>query len=146
MSTLHDPAVRGALKKRVQSLRPDSQRKWGRMTVDQMLWHVNLPMRECLGEYTSPPAKAPMPKRLLRWLTLNMPWPKGAPTRPDLVASGQYDFEQERANCLALIDRVAARDVSEAWPVSSGFGEMSGAHWSRLHARHLDHHLKQFGA
>jgi hypothetical protein len=25
------------------------------------------------------------------------------------------------------------------------FGRLSGREWSRLQARHLDHHLKQFG-
>jgi hypothetical protein len=143
---LHDASIRNALKRRVQSLRPDSQRRWGRMTIDQMLWHVNAVMLECLGEYFPPPTKPPIPQKLLRWLTLNMPWPRGARTRPDLVATAHYDFETERARCVELIDRVAARGLGDTWPSSAGFGEMRGNHWSRLHAKHLDHHLKQFGA
>lgn len=145
MSSLHDDRTRVALKKRVHSLRPDSQRRWGRMTVDQMLWHVNMPMKESLGEYATAAAKAPMPKKLLRWLVLNVPWPRGARTHPDLVASKRYDFEQERAACLELIDRFVARDQQSAFPASASFGAMSCVHWSRLHAKHLDHHLRQFG-
>lgn len=145
MALIHHAGVRNTIKKRVQALRPDSQRKWGRMTVDQMLWHVNRPLAESLGEYTGPPAKAPIPRKLLRWLALNVPWPKGARTRPDLVAAKHHDFELEKLRCLDFIDRVASRDMNGVWPRSAGFGEMAGKHWSQLHAKHLDHHLKQFG-
>jgi len=30
------------------------------------------------------------------------------------------------------------------WGVSSAFGALSATQWSRLCARHLDHHLRQF--
>jgi hypothetical protein len=145
MAKLHDATVRDAVKKRVLSLRPASSRRWGRMTVDQMLWHVNTAMAESLGEYSAAANPVPIPRWLLRWLVLNVPWPRGAKTRPDLVATAQHDFEAERARCLAFVDRVASRDLHASWPASANFGEMSGAHWSRLHAKHLDHHLRQFG-
>ena len=146
MPILHDVPTRDALKKRVQSLRPDAQRRWGQMTVDQMLWHVNAPMAECLGEYTAAPQPAPLPRKLLRWLVLNVPWPRGAKTRPDLVARERHDFEAEKARCLQLIDRITSRDIASSWAPSATFGEMGGRHWSQLHAKHLDHHLRQFGA
>jgi len=145
MAILHDPGVRASFKKRMQMLRPETKPKWGRMTVDQMLWHVNMPLKESLGEYSTAPVKVPLPRKLLRWLVLNVPWPKGAKTRPDLVAAQHYDFEAERASCLALIDRFAARDANATFPNSAMFGEMSCRHWGRLHAKHLDHHLRQFG-
>ncbi len=145
MSTLHHNETRAAIKKRLQELRPDATRKWGSMTVDQMLWHVNQPLKESLGEYIAPEGKPPLPPMLLRWLVLNVPWPRGAATRPDLVAVQRYDFEKERAECLSLIDRFAQCDVGISWPKSGNFGSMTGQHWSRLHAKHLDHHLRQFG-
>lgn len=145
MALLHNAGVRNTLKKRVQELRPESQRKWGRMTVDQMLWHVNLPLKESLGEYSTPANKAPIPRKLLRWLVLNVPWPRGARTRPDMVAAAHHDFELEKLRCLEMIDRFAGRDMNAAWPNSANFGEMRGKDWSRLHAKHLDHHLRQFG-
>lgn len=145
MAVLHDPEVRASLKKRVQSLRPDSQRQWGRMTVDQMLWHVNVSMAECLGEYSPPPMRVPIPRKLLRWLLLNVPWPRGARTRPDMLAVQRYDFETERARCLRLLEGICSRDLGANWPDSASLGEMSGKHWSQLQAIHLNHHLKQFG-
>lgn len=113
--------------------------------MDQMLWHVNVPLRESLGEYVAPPAKPPLPRALLRWLVLNVPWPRGARTRPDMVALEHHDFDTERTRCLALIDRFVAADPNTSFPTSGNFGSMTCAHWSRLHAKHLDHHLRQFG-
>jgi hypothetical protein len=55
-------------------------------------------------------------------------------------------FDQERQRCLDLIDRFAAQNIErENWP-HAVFGPLTGREWSRLHAKHLDHHLKQFSA
>lgn len=145
MKLLHNAGVRNALRHRIESLRPDTQRTWGRMTVDQMLWHVNTVLAESLGEYTPSPQKAPIPRAMLRWLVLNVPWPRGARTRPDLVAARHHDFAAEKLKLLDAIERFAHRDLNGVWPRSAGFGAMTGTHWSRLHAKHLDHHLRQFG-
>jgi len=48
---LHDPAVRDAIRARVEALRPDAPRKFGKMSIDQMLWHVNQALRRL---YSSP--------------------------------------------------------------------------------------------
>lgn len=146
MAMVHDAGVAEALKTRVQSLRADTEHKWGRMTVDQMLWHVNLPLAEALGEYSTTRSVKGIPPGLLRWLVLTLPWGKGAPTRPDMVVKERHDFDKERARCLAMIDRFAALPMDGAWPPSANFGAMTGKHWSKLQAKHLDHHLRQFGA
>jgi hypothetical protein len=62
------------------------------------------------------------------------------------VAGDRYDLEVERARCLALIDEFAARPLAGEWPYHFTFGRISGAETSRLQAKHLDHHLRQFGA
>lgn len=142
---LHDPEVHASIKKRVQSLRVDARRQWGTMSTDQMLWHVNVSMREAVGEYTPQLKPLPVPKAVLRWAIINVPWGRGARTRPDMSAVATYDFDAEKAACLSLIDRIVARPLSAAWPNSASMGKMTGKHWSRLTAKHLDHHLRQFG-
>jgi hypothetical protein len=145
MSTLHTKEVADGIKRRLQQLRPDSPRKWGRMSADQMLWHVNLAMELALGRFSFS-ARPPLPRVLLRWMILNLPWPRGAQTPPPFRAGEQrYDFEQERVRCAALIDELASRSLEGAWPVHSLMGQMNGTEWSRLQAKHLDHHLRQFG-
>ena len=143
---LHDPAVYADIRRRIESLRVDSPRQWGRMTIDQMLWHVNVSMREAVGEHTPTVRKLPVPKALVRWAILNMPWGRGAPTRPDMYAAATHDFNAQKAECLVLIDRIYNRPLSAEWPASASMGRMKGAHWSQLTARHLEHHLKQFGS
>lgn len=147
MLLIHDPTVRAQLRKRVESLSPKAQRQWGKMTVDQMLWHCNRALEVALGSYRSDPnLKPPIPKGILKFLALRIPWPKGGPTAPDLVANESYDFAAEQAKTLQLIDEMCARKVESAWAESPSFGKMSGTDWSRLMAKHLDHHLRQFSA
>jgi hypothetical protein len=143
---LHDPDVYQSIRRRIESLRPDSPRQWGKMTIDQMLWHVNVSMREATGEYTPTIKPLPLPKWFFRWAVLTMPWGRGARTRPDMYAKSTYDFAAQKAECLALVDRIYNRPVGASWPESVSMGPMTGRHWSQLTAKHLEHHLKQFGS
>ncbi len=142
---LHDPAVRDSTRARIAKLSATSPRAWGRMTVDQMLWHCNEALEATLGRRSPKPMAVPLPKAFLRFAIINLPWPKGAKTYPDWVAGGRYDLEAERTRLLRLIDEVTAKSLDSSWPESPAAGRMSGKQWSQLQAKHLDHHLKQFG-
>jgi uncharacterized protein DUF1569 len=144
MPTLHDAQTRAALRQRLESLRPDSPRAWGKMSVDQMLHHVNLSLECALGRSTVAPLALPLPKSIVKFLVLNVPWPKGAPTQPEWVVGDRHDFQAEHAKCLNLIDEFAAKPLTDDWPVHSTFGTVGSDYYTRLHAKHLDHHLKQF--
>jgi hypothetical protein len=143
---LHDTGVGASVRKRVEAITPAATRKWGKMTVDQMLHHVNLVLLESLGEYRPPKSIRGLPEPLVRWAIINLPWGKGAPTRPDMLipASERYDFEKEKQSCLAMIDRFLAKPMGEPWPRAANFA-MTGRHWSQLQYKHLNHHLTQFG-
>jgi hypothetical protein len=144
---LHDPAVRNAIRARVEALRPDAPRKFGKMTVDQMLWHVSQALAQSLGHIPAQPVRMPLPKPVLKLCVFMLPWPVGAPTAPEIVADAQRcQFEKEHARCLQLIDAFAAKSMDDPWPTSGTLGRMTGREWSRLEAKHLDHHLKQFSA
>jgi hypothetical protein len=81
------------------------------MTADQMLWHVACGMELAMGRIKVPPSKppVPLPAPVLRFVVINLPWPKGSPTVPVLVAKDKYEFETERKRCLQLIDDMAAK-------------------------------------
>ena len=144
MTILHDPAIRDAIVARIRSLSPSTQRRWGKMSVDQMLWHCNQVLGTSLGDVQVPLRRPPFPIPVVKFILLRMPWPHGAPTAPEYVAQGSLDFEAERKKCLELIDRFAARKPEATdWP-RAVFGPLTGQEWSRLHAVHLNHHLKQF--
>jgi hypothetical protein len=143
---LHDAAVRDAIRARVEALSASSQRRWGRMSAGQMLWHCNQVLSTSLGDIRVEPRRPPFPVPVLKFMLFRMPWPHGAPTAPEYQADAAHDFEGERRHCLELIDRFTAHKLDEGpWP-NAVFGPLTGAEWSRLNARHLDHHLKQFGA
>src|SRR4026208_2126772 len=98
---LHDPPVRDSIKQRVTALRADSARLWGKMTVDQMLWHVNCGLENALGRFDVKDQKLPLPNSVVKFLVLNLPWRKGkTPTAREFLAKGQYDFATEQARLL----------------------------------------------
>ena len=146
MPLLHDPTTRDALRSRLQALRPDASRHWGKMTVDQMLKHLNIALGATLGQASYTQLKMPMPGPLFRFVALNFPWPKGAPTHPDFCGGDRCDFRAEKARCLTLIDEFAKKPMESSWPESPIFGRVTGKFNSRLQAKHVDHHLRQFGA
>jgi hypothetical protein len=145
MSLLHDPSVRESLERRLKQLRPDAKPAWGKMSADQMLWHVNQGLATAVGSLTPTVDKAPLPRPIMRWIVLNLPWPKNSPTNPAFVARQQYDFETERARCLSLVAECVAQPLEAPQPVHPMFGRMTGRDQSRLQAKHLDYHLRQFG-
>ena len=146
MPMLHDAAFREEAKKRVLGLTPQSGRRWGKMSVDQMLWHLNCGLENALGRYPIATIKLPLPRFLLKFIVLNLPWRKGnTPTAPELLAVASHDLEHERARTLALLDDFAKVPIDRPWGDSSFLGPLTGTEWSRLQGKHVDHHLRQFG-
>lgn len=144
-TTLHDTATRTAFERRLDALTAASKGRWGTMSVDQMLWHCNKALATSMGEEAVAEMRVPIPSAVLKFMVLNLPWVKGAPTSPDFVARAQYDFDGERARMRALLACFAAKPVETAWGVHPAFGRMSGVEYSRLQAKHLNHHFTQFG-
>lgn len=116
------------------------------MSIDQMLRHVNVALDSALGRVEVARLKVPLPGFVLKWVVLHIPWPKGSPTAPEFLAGERYEFEAERARCLVLIDEFVSHPVDGPWPHHHTFGAITGAETSTLHAKHLDHHLRQFSA
>jgi hypothetical protein len=81
----------------------------------------------------------------MKFLVLRLPWPKNSPTNPGFVPKGRHDFEAERARCLKLISQLVDLPLDDPCPKHPMFGKMSGRDVSELTAKHLNHHLSQFG-
>jgi len=142
---LHDDRVRAEIGARLERLTPDSPRQWGRMTIGQMLWHLNQALLEALGQLRTTPRPLPL-LFIVKPIAFNLPWPRGARTAPEFTATSEHDFAGERSRCLRLVDDFARRDLGAPWARHSAFGPLTGPEWSRFMYRHLDHHLRQFGA
>ncbi len=144
MQILHDESARAEIIERVSRLRPDSRPRWGRMTVDQMLWHVNQAILASLGQLEVQPLRPPIPAALAKPMVLHLPWPRGVPTAPEWQAVSEHDFAREQKRCVELVGDFTRRSLEERWPVHHMLGLLNGREWSRLGYRHADHHLRQF--
>jgi hypothetical protein len=111
-----------------------------------MLWHVNQAMEVPLGRLqVAPDKRPPIPMPLLRFMVLHLPWGKSLPTNSAFVAKERYQFDAELTRCRDLVAQIAARPIGGEWPHHPFFGPMTGKQISQLMAKHLNHHLTQFG-
>ena len=147
MKTFWDPAAREELCRRSERLAPDARARWGRLTSAQMLAHLNDAMRMTIGELPVKPKRTPIRYPPLKQLIIYaLPFPKGAPTAPELLARCDAAcFADEQAAFRQLADRLASKSAHDAWPEHPAFGRLTHRAWGVLAFRHTDHHLKQFG-
>ena len=151
MKTFARSADRAEIMARLATLRPDSARRWGTMSVHQMVVHCAEACRMAHGAVT--PRELPSfsrPAIKVIALYAPMPWPRGIQTVPefDQVAAGATpagEFAADVAALVALLDAIAARPAGTPWPRHPIFGAMSERAWLRWAWLHMDHHLRQFG-
>jgi hypothetical protein len=152
MKTLARLRDRAEILQRLKAVRPESVRRWGRMSAHQMVCHLSDSFRIAFGEKFVSQATGPLQRTIVKWIALYVPvpWPAGIPTRPeidqDLGGTRPVDFARDVAELEALLKVVTARDgrfERQSHPI---FGTMSEAAWLRWAYLHMDHHLRQFGA
>ncbi len=148
MLDLFEPATRADLLARLGRLQADSPRQWGTMDAAQMLGHCAAALLVGTGDTPRPHS---LIGRLLGWtvrkkLLGSAPFGRNSPTDPTFVVKDARDFAIEKVRLEALIERFAALGPESAGrQTHSFFGRLSGAEWGCLMAKHLDHHLRQFG-
>lgn len=133
---------------RLDSLRPDSARQWGKMDAAQMLAHCQQPLRVALGDL-------PLKRSLIGLLFGRMakkklldpaPWKQGMPTAPEFKITNPRDFAKEKAALRELVVRFGKGGPGALTKAPHPFfGPLTTDEWQALQARHLDHHLRQFG-
>ena len=146
MPTFWDDATRADICQRVERLSADHKPLWGKMNAAQMLAHLNDAMRMATGELTAAPKNTPFRRWPMKQLVVYLlPWPKGAPTAPELLARmDTADLKVEQAAFRQLAERLASKAATDTWPEHPAFGALSHKAWGVLEFRHADHHLRQF--
>jgi hypothetical protein len=151
MKTLAREACKVELIERLRRARPDSSRRWGRMTAHQMVCHLCDNFRMALGQKPVSDASSVVHRTIIKWMALYSPmrWRAGIVTRPevDQEAGGTkpIDFTTDLKEAETLLTLVASRTGRVRWPDHPVFGSMSEADWMRWAYLHTDHHLRQFG-
>lgn len=150
MKTLFEPAVAAEVKVRLQNLRPDTPRQWGTMNAAQAVAHCSGGMEMALGDTR--------PRRVLagrifggivKRLALgnDAPMRRNTPTVPEIVVADRRKLDDERLRLSGLIDRFAAAGPAGCTTHPHAFfGRLTPQQWAELMYKHLDHHLRQFGA
>ena len=149
MPTLRDESTLQSLLERLDRLTPETTPRWGKFDATSMLAHCNEGMRMGTGELEIEYNFNPAAVQPLKWLILNVfPMPKGVKTAPKLLRDVKADpevFEEERRQLKERLQTFCDRPEADTYPLHPVFGRMSRKAWDGLAAKHLDHHLKQFG-
>ncbi|MEP7272348.1 MAG: DUF1569 domain-containing protein [Acidobacteriota bacterium] len=146
MKTLHDREARDKLGARLQGLASGKQAQWGKFTCPQMLAHVADGLRMALGELpvnskNSPLRYWPLKQLIIYWL----PFPKGAPTAPELLARPAQSIDEELRTIGLLLNKFGDHKGHAHWPAHPAFGQLTEVDWGVLQYKHIEHHLRQFG-
>ena len=151
MRTLADPRDRSRILRRLRTLRPDSVRRWGRMSARQMVCHLADSLRMAAGHKPVTVYANLMTRTILKWvvLYLPLPWPPGIRTCPEIDqergGTRPAGFDADLAEVEVLLEMVATAGSHLDRQPHPLFGPMTSGAWLRWGYRHLDHHLRQFG-
>ncbi|KIC62173.1 DUF1569 domain-containing protein [Chryseobacterium taiwanense] len=135
---------------RINNLVEDTHGLWGRMTVDQMLAHCSVSY-----EMVYEPEKHKKPGAIAKFILKRFvkpkvvgekSYPRDSPTAPQFIVKGRKNFEDEKKRLIGFIQKTqqlgaSAFDGKE----SHSFGKLSSQEWNNMFAKHLNHHLAQFG-
>ena len=150
MKTLLNDRDRDEILHRLSKVRLDSQRRWGSMSADQMICHLSDSFRASLGEKHISPSSTPFKRTVYKWAALwvPLPWPHGVQTRPEMDqqqgGTQPVEFALDVEKLRALFDRFCGWKGEFA--PHAMLGQLSRTERMRHAYRHMDHHLRQFGA
>jgi hypothetical protein len=135
---------------RINRLSPDSKPLWGKMNVAQMLAHCNV-----MYAYTYEPGQFKKPNFFLRiilktvvrkYVTSPEPYKQNGRTAPDFIITDERQFEAEKEKLVRNIEKTRALGEAHFEGLENfSFGKMTAKEWNTVFAKHLDHHLRQFG-
>ena len=149
MINIFDQQQTDAIITRIDKLTPATKPQWGKMSVDQMLAHCNVSY-ELAYENIHPKPNAVMKlilKLLVKQSVVNeTPYKRNLRTAPVFIITDSKNFETEKKRLIDYIRKTQelGSDYFEGRE-SHSFGKLTSAEWNNMFAKHLDHHLTQFG-
>ena len=150
MKTLRDASAQREIRVRLESLTSKDCARWGKMSVHQMICHLGDSYWVGLGEKKVSMVSIPMPRRVMKWMALQVPlhWPHGLKSPPevaqDVDGRRPVELESDRAALLFAVDQFCNR-LAAPCALHPFFGSMTTDEWWRWGYLHADHHLRQFG-
>jgi hypothetical protein len=152
VKNLADSRCRQEIVGRIGRMRPDAERRWGKMTAPQMICHLNDAFLGVMGERPVAILEKYRARKTIKWLALYFPrpWPTGVPTRPEVdqehSGTKPTEFAADVRLLTELVERFSKKPRDFAFCPHPIFLEMTERQWMRWGYLHVDHHLRQFGA
>src|SRR5436189_3368005 len=149
MKTLARPRDKDEVLRRLRAVRPESTRRWGRMSAHQMVCHLSDSLLVVTGQKPVSHSTSLLQRTIVKWIALYvpLPWPAGIPTRPEidqeLGGTRPVDFATDVAELEALLEQATTPTFFSSRRRHTIFGTMSEAAWLRWSYLHVDHHLRQ---
>jgi hypothetical protein len=149
MKSLFDAATANEVKERIGRLGPTSVRQWGKMNAAQAMAHCATVMESAVDD-SRPPRMivGRILGPLVKSKALNdEPMIRNAPTAKSLVVADERDLQKECRRLTVLVERFCAGGQQGCTKhPHTFFGPLTPDEWARLMYKHVDHHLRQFGA
>jgi hypothetical protein len=142
--------VTNAVIQRFETLTPTTQALWGKMNVAQMVAHCNVTY-EMMYENIHPKPNAIL-KFILKLLVKKKvvdetTYPKDSSTAPQFVIKVEKDFQKEKERLIQYMKKTQELGANYFdGRESHSFGSLTKDEWNNMLYKHLDHHLRQFGA
>lgn len=135
---------------RINNLSKETVANWGKMSVDQMLAHCNVTY-----EMVYEAEKHKKPGAIAKFILKKFVKPKvvsekaysqNSPTAPQFIINDRKDFEEEKKRLIGFIQKTQqlGREAFNG-KESFSFGKLNDQEWNNMFAKHLNHHLEQFG-
>lgn len=135
---------------RINKLSPETIGKWGTMSIDQMLAHCNVTY-EMVYEPQKHKAQGGIAKFILKNFVKSKvvgekSYSQNSPTAPQFKIVGDQDFDLEKKRLIGFIQKTQqlGRESFDG-KESFSFGKLKAQEWNNMFAKHLNHHLEQFG-
>jgi len=134
---------------RINQLSSETKGQWGKMTVDQMLAHVNVAYEMAYEDKHKKPnfLMKLLLKTFVKSAVVNeKPYPRNSRTAPAFIVKGDKDFAKEKQRLIDYLRKTQDLGaVHFEGKESPSFGPLTTTEWNNLFSKHLDHHLTQFG-
>ena len=149
MTDIFNSATTKEILERIGKLNSSSQPIWGKMNVAQMFAHCNVTYE--LAYEAKVPKATGIKKWLLKTFVKNTvvsekPYKHNSRTAPVFLITIEKEFEKEKQR---LVDYVTKTQELGAdyfnQKESQSFGTLTTQEWNNMFAKHLNHHLEQFG-
>lgn len=146
MKTIFDKSTRDGLITRINALHENSIAQWGKMDVSQMLKHCSQWDEMALGKkkYKQSFLGKLFGKIGLKGMMKDEPMKKNQPTVPSFKITEKVDFSEEKAKWIQLLDEY--KEFPNNCFVHPFFGILTKEQTGFIVYKHIDHHLRQFGA